>query len=291
MLLSFYTPSRAKKLEKLVIPEITEPFPIKILWMQSRSDKDAAHTISLKQHQHSFFEMHFILSGSFIYETSNSGPMRIDENHGILVYPEIPHKIRSHSPKFIKLTLAFLPSPYSLFHTGADAAAYPFALSEKMNACIQEIFTESDEKNIFSMTIISHRILDILYEFCRGTAMRSAAAPLPEETRADIKIAIARQYIDDNRGVLLTCAEVAEQCHFNVKYLSRVFKTQTGVSLLDYIHSKKMKEAETLLLQTNDSLSEISMQLGFKNEYYFNSFFKRRSGLTPGTYRRLIKKQ
>lgn len=99
----------------------------------------------------------------------------------------------------------------------------------------------------------------------------------------------AIKYIEDNKHILPTCNDIAEYCHFNAKYLNRIFKKATGKTLLEYIHETKRKDAEKLLSETDKTLREISESLGFENEYYFNTFFKRLNGIAPGEFRRLIK--
>ena len=128
----------------------------------------------------------------------------------------------------------------------------------------------------------------MLRSFMCSSNADKATANFFEENHA---ITAAKRYIDDNTGLFLTCEDVAAYCHYNSKYLGRLFKEETGKTMLEYIHSKKSKEAEHLLASSELSLSEISDALGFENEYYFNTFFKRINGISPGTYRRLIKKQ
>ena len=57
------------------------------------------------------------------------------------------------------------------------------------------------------------------------------------------------------------------------------------MTMLKYIHKTKIEQAQYYLENTNISLEEISASLGFANEYYFNSFFKRYIGVAPGAYR------
>jgi len=47
-----------------------------------------------------------------------------------------------------------------------------------------------------------------------------------------------------------------------------------------------LQEAKRLLLFTTASASEICYELGFKDPAYFNRFFSRQTGLSPGDYRR-----
>ena len=56
---------------------------------------------------------------------------------------------------------------------------------------------------------------------------------------------------------------------------------------LKYIIERRTLLAEKLLIDTNHSISEIAEQLGFTNEYYFSSTFKKTVGLSPIKWRKL----
>ena len=92
--------------------------------------------------------------------------------------------------------------------------------------------------------------------------------------------------MEDNKNLFLNCAEVAAHCACSEKYLSRCFRRYYGMTLLSYIHEVQLREAERLLLGSEALLSEIAEVLGFANEHYFNSFFKRYRGVSPGAFRR-----
>lgn len=63
------------------------------------------------------------------------------------------------------------------------------------------------------------------------------------------------------------------------------FKTQTGVSPLQYYLSLKIEKSKELLLNSKKNLKEIADELGFESDYYFNRLFKQKTGLAPGQFR------
>ncbi|WP_282135199.1 AraC family transcriptional regulator [Seonamhaeicola maritimus] len=69
------------------------------------------------------------------------------------------------------------------------------------------------------------------------------------------------------------------------------FKTQTGVSPLQYYLLLKIEKSKELLLNTKMTQKEIAYKLGFESYYYFNRLFKRKTGLAPGKFRAMSKKQ
>ncbi len=63
------------------------------------------------------------------------------------------------------------------------------------------------------------------------------------------------------------------------------FKQQTGVSPAQFQNSIRMNRAKDLLASTDLSISEIALQCGFENVYYFSRHFTQKMGMTPSAYR------
>ena len=63
-------------------------------------------------------------------------------------------------------------------------------------------------------------------------------------------------------------------------YFSTLFKSYTGYSPIDYIHTVKIDMSKQLLLQ-NIRIKEVSDAIGFSNEYYFSDVFKKVTGIRP----------
>lgn len=277
-----FTQTRANKLEKMSIPAITEPFRAKVLWVRSLASENAVALTSKTKHRHSFFEAHFIFSGSIIYECEGKRYV-VESGSGIVFAPDVHHTAVSTSADAFKSTVAFTSDENEKAFDGARAdKAYFFRFDEGTVADFNGIFADVDKKGAFSPVLIRNRIVSVL---CSVLPF-GGEHHLPVYHRSDVRIEAAKRYVEDNKQLFLTCNDVAEYCHFNVKYFNRIFKESEGKTLLEYIHDVKRKEAERLLLQTDIPLSQISLGLGFENECYFNAFFKRLCGITPGEYRK-----
>ena len=101
----------------------------------------------------------------------------------------------------------------------------------------------------------------------------------------NLKIQKAKNFINDNLGIMLTCKNVANYCNYNEIYLNRIFKKATGESLIHYIHRIKSETAQKYLVETDIKIKDISKLLGFENESHFSSFFKKEVGIPPSKYR------
>ena len=78
---------------------------------------------------------------------------------------------------------------------------------------------------------------------------------------------------------------LADITGLNRSYLPSLFHKETGITISDYIMSKKMEAAENMLKYSDYSLTEISEFLNFSSYSYLAKLFKEKNGLTPKAYR------
>lgn len=80
--------------------------------------------------------------------------------------------------------------------------------------------------------------------------------------------------------------ELAKLINRNPKYLSTTFKREVGVGLNEYINSARIQHSLTLLRNTDYSVSNIAMLVGFNDANYFTKVFTKEIGCTPSQYRK-----
>ncbi|PNV61465.1 hypothetical protein C0033_14350 [Clostridium sp. chh4-2] len=83
----------------------------------------------------------------------------------------------------------------------------------------------------------------------------------------------------------LTLKEVASYFHLSTSHTSSLIKQQTGQTLSGLLLDEKMLHAQTLLVDTSLSITQIAAYLGYKNDSYFMMVFKKYFGCTPSQYR------
>lgn len=92
-------------------------------------------------------------------------------------------------------------------------------------------------------------------------------------------------YITKNIFTEITVEKMAKDLCFSRPYLCNRFKTEAGIPLSLYIQKEKVLEAKRFLEFTDKTLAEISSQLSFSSQSYFQSVFKKITGETPRAYR------
>jgi YesN/AraC family two-component response regulator len=70
-----------------------------------------------------------------------------------------------------------------------------------------------------------------------------------------------------------------------------VFSSEQGLSYTDFLSGLKITWSKDLLEQTDQSIAQISENLGFSDESYFIKKFKKSEGITPLVYRKYCRKQ
>lgn len=93
------------------------------------------------------------------------------------------------------------------------------------------------------------------------------------------------KYIDDNMDKMLKLEELASICNLSPGYFSRIFKKETGKTVITYINEKKVDKAKKLLKESKEPIINISLDLGFDDCGYFIRVFKKITGLTPKAFR------
>lgn len=78
---------------------------------------------------------------------------------------------------------------------------------------------------------------------------------------------------------------IADHLHVNPSYLSHLFKREMGIGLTQYITRIRMEQAQHLLKETDWKIARIAQSVGLSDPRYFNTVFKRHTGVTPAAYR------
>lgn len=90
---------------------------------------------------------------------------------------------------------------------------------------------------------------------------------------------IQESYMED-----ISLEMYADQINTNPYTLSKTFKEIVGINFIDYLTDLRIEKAKQLLSTTDEKISDISEQVGYRHSY-FNRIFKKQVGVTPSQYR------
>jgi AraC-like DNA-binding protein len=95
-------------------------------------------------------------------------------------------------------------------------------------------------------------------------------------------------YIDFNPRESLNLNSLAKQFNISPPYLSSLFKRETGVTLTDYINTRRLNRAISLLRSSDMYIQDVAEQCGFLDINYFARLFKRKFGQSPREFRKTL---
>ncbi len=98
----------------------------------------------------------------------------------------------------------------------------------------------------------------------------------------------AKELFDDAVFANITVEEVTKQLFVSKTILTREFKIMYGMSPYHYYLNKKLSQAKLMLHNSNMSVKEISDKLCFADEHYFSGLFKRKVGVSPSDFRKML---
>jgi len=94
-----------------------------------------------------------------------------------------------------------------------------------------------------------------------------------------------KNYIAANLEYDIKISQVAKAFRYNEQYLGRIFKKEMQMSVSSYINIQRLEQAKKLLKETNNTIIDIALAVGFNNVTYFNRIFKRHVNMTPQQFR------
>lgn len=107
-----------------------------------------------------------------------------------------------------------------------------------------------------------------------------------DELIPDRIISYMKEHICDCLNIDLLCADL----HYSRSYIFKQFKQATGSTVMAYFINLKIERAKSLLRETDMSIGDISTLLAFDTSNYFSKIFKKHTGYTPSTYRKMRRK-
>ncbi|MBO4449932.1 MAG: AraC family transcriptional regulator [Clostridiales bacterium] len=126
-------------------------------------------------------------------------------------------------------------------------------------------------------------ITDIHNEMCLHYARQMQNLRRSTITSKAVRTAI--DYIYEHLHTRITLEQLSSLTNLSAPYLSRLFKKETGSAVSDYILSKKLETAKSMLASSSYSIAEISASLAFPSQSYFTNVLKKDCGMTPKEYR------
>ncbi|QLG46186.1 AraC family transcriptional regulator [Costertonia aggregata] len=104
------------------------------------------------------------------------------------------------------------------------------------------------------------------------------------------RLAFVIRYIREHLHESLNIIELSKKACMSPSHFHRVFKTELGISPIEFINNERIKLAVGLLQDSSRSIKDIYMECGFDSRSYFNRVFKSKKHISPGEYQSKVLK-
>ena len=242
--------------ERQIVHEITPLLGKDALYIADRRKKEFEYPI----HNHDAYELNFVENAAGVRRIVGDSVEIIGDYDLVLITsPELEHVWEQHnctSPEIREITIQF-----------------QFGLQE------DDFF----EKNPFAPI---RRMLQAARKGLFATSSY-AKVQVEDDSRRILKV---KDYIIKNYPYELKLQTLADIASMSQSAFSRFFKLHTGRTLSDYIIDIRLGYATRMLLDTNDTIADISFKCGYNNLSNFNRTFRRKKGCTPKEFRENFRK-
>lgn len=191
-------------------------------------------------------------------------------------------------------------NPWSIYwvHFGGDMLAYFNSIqtvqtyfkphhvksSSEIFSCFNNIYKAlelgySKDNLLFANMCLSHFLSLFIYNARHFTVSNNKLSCVDQ----------AILYMRENINKNISLNEFSSLYHYSPSRFSGLFKEKTGYAPIDYFIQMKMQKASQLLDFTDQSVKEISINMGFDDPYYFSRRFSKVIGMSPTQYRAVNK--
>lgn len=147
----------------------------------------------------------------------------------------------------------------------------------------RELFEQVSQKKIFSGAIC-HYLLNALLIILMEQIPHEKTA---RRDKFDESFRRCKEFIDEHFTENISVEQMSQIANMSVSGFSHHFKKILGLAPCQYIIRLKIGMGQKLLIGTDKSITEISMELGYDNVSHFNNQFKKFVGTSPRSYRKL----
>jgi AraC-like DNA-binding protein len=109
-------------------------------------------------------------------------------------------------------------------------------------------------------------------------------------THNDLQLSALFNFISEHYHEDLSLLRLARAANASVNYLNEFMQRTIGQGPIEYLTRYRIEQARRILENSGDTISQIAMDTGFYDASHFIRVFKQCTGITPGEYRKMLKR-
>jgi AraC family transcriptional regulator, melibiose operon regulatory protein len=260
------------------------------------------HNYKMADHMHDQVELMYVISGKCQVKVKNE-LLSLSKGDFILIDADVPHNLQVDEDMHCRmLNIEFVfqkdqNDSFSMSQLISNESCVKSLLSyklpyfllkdtEELYLLLKKLIMELDEVNTESKFMNRLYIYQMLISI--GKLMQDKIKNENSTSSGYVKKVI--RYMNDHHDIDLNITELASTVNLHPTYLQRIFRENTGKTLIEYLQSIRVNKAKMLLTYTDMSVTDITYNIGLNSRQYFSYIFKKQCGVSPENYRKTVDK-
>ncbi len=250
-------------------------------------------------HYHEEYELNLIINAKGAKRIVGDHVEEIDELELVLVGPNLSHAWFTHhcnSGEIKEVTIQWHKDLFDEKFLRRNQLSFirkMFELSSKgiqfSKDTIQNIYPRIETLNQKSGFDSVMALINILHDLSTSRNLRTLSeSSFNSEAQYNYnsrRIEKAFEYMNKNYDKQIALADLAKLVNMTEVSFSRFIKKRTGISFIDSLNEIRLGHASRILIDTTNSIAEVSYSCGFNNISNFNRLFKKKKSCTPKEFR------
>jgi AraC-like DNA-binding protein/mannose-6-phosphate isomerase-like protein (cupin superfamily) len=163
-----------------------------------------------------------------------------------------------------------------------------FHFSPELEHCMERLLSEHRRptpESPIAVRAVLHEMITWIIRDHRAEQLRQEHVQTTTYSPPIMKVMDwLREHLDENVSV----SDMADLAGLSTSYFRRWFHREVGSSPSDYVTQLRIERSKQLLTETDRSVTEIAMELGYNTSAYFTAVFHRETGTTPTEFRKRL---
>lgn len=254
------------------------------------------------KHFHNSYELYYLISGQRYYFIKDR-TFQVMEKDLVLIKRGDLHKTAScgesqHERIVINFREEFLNHGgeerdilLMPFERDINIIRFTLPQQEQIEKLLGNICYEIRKRQPAYKAYVRALLVQFLIYISRHVCKNGKGRPFIHPTLMHRKVSNIVKYINSNYRNDLTLTGTAQKFNMSSSYLSRIFKQGTGFTFIEYLNSVRIREAQSLLLSTDNKVMDICHQVGYTSISHFGRVFKELTGYSPLQFRQRSQSQ
>ena len=161
-----------------------------------------------------------------------------------------------------------------------------YLLSDIRNTLLKARFALPSDADPEAVKLIDERFNEHLsFKLCEDLALGLCKLFTSESDDSNLAATIEKYIAKNYKDPSLGLNKISDEFQISESYFSHMFKEKTGVNFSTYLENIRMNEAARLIRETDISLNELYIAVGYNNSNTFRRAFKKVFGVTPSSMR------